>query len=97
MFYTCECAWKAVSSETSGYACDAGDAWECESLVRMCFCAHVSCGTVSGKQTENTGLAGQMSVMEAGREIYVDCQVEVAPEPSTHLLSLGHCYLPRLP
>lgn len=97
MFYTCERAWKAVSSETSGCVCDAGDAWECESRVRTCSCARVSCGTVSGKQTENTGLAGQMSTMEVGRAIHVDCQVEVAPEPSTHLLSLGHYYLPRLP
>lgn len=54
--------------------------------------------TDNGKQTENTGLAGQMGVMETGRATHVDCQVEVAPEPSAHLLlSLGHYYLPRFP
>lgn len=98
MCYVCECAWKAVSSETTGYVCDAGDAWECESRVCMCSCAHMSCGTVSGKQTENNGPGRTDGRDEVGRAIHVDCQVEVAHESSAPLLlSLGHYYLPRLP
>lgn len=52
----------------------------------------------AANKRKTTGLAGQMGMTEAGRAIHVDCQVEVAPEPSAPLLlSLGHYYLPRLP